>query len=80
MKLQKQTLWWGIGLLLLGVVAFICYTNAGFQSAMMQQPAQQSLYFWLVSPGLYIVQTISFTLGSVLVGVSIVIRHLNRVD
>lgn len=75
----KKTLWWGIGVLILGVISYVAYTSAGFQAEMMNQLQEnQSFFLYVLSPGMIIIQNLTFPLGSALVGASIVMNNLNE--
>lgn len=77
----KKTLWWGIGVLILGVISYVAYTSAGFQSEMVNQLQNyHSFFFYVISPGLIIIQNLTFPLGSALVGASIVIHKFDEVN
>ncbi|GAA4476341.1 hypothetical protein GCM10023190_13620 [Enteractinococcus fodinae] len=72
----KRILWWGIGFLILGAIAFYVYTSVGFQTALASTQTSQALWFWLFSPGLNIIQNAAFPLGAVLIGASVVMRYI----
>lgn len=74
----KRILWWGVGSLILGAIAFYAYTSAGVQTAMVSDQTSRSLYFWLLSPALSIIQNAAFPLGAAFIGASVVIRYLQQ--
>ena len=73
----KHILWWGIGFLILGGITFYVYTSVGFQTALASTQTSQSLWFWLFSPALNIIQNAAFPLGAVLIGASVVMRYVD---
>lgn len=72
----KRILWWGIGCLILGAIAFYMYTSVGFQTALASTQTSQALWFWLFNPVLNIIQNAAFPLGAVLIGASVVMRYV----
>ena len=72
----QRIFWWGIGFLILGAIGIYAGPGVGLQTA-LTQPASESIYFWLFSPGLRIIQSAAFPLGSTLIAASIIIRHIN---
>lgn len=73
-----RTLWWGIGLIFLAVIALLLYIGTGVQASLSATQAGQSVYFWLVSPLLAVVQNVGFPLGAALIAASVVLRHINH--
>lgn len=74
----KRILWWGVGFLIVGAIAFYAYTSAGVQTALTSDQTSQSLWFWLLSPALSIIQNVAFPVGAALIGASVVIRYLQE--
>ncbi|MDN6358905.1 hypothetical protein [Yaniella sp.] len=64
----KRILWWGVGFLIVGAIAFYAYTSAGVQTALTSDQTSQSLWFWLLSPALSIIQNVAFPVGAALIG------------
>src|SRR5699024_2933652 len=71
----QRIFWWGVGFLVLGAIGIYADTSAGLQAA-LTQPANESIYFWLLSPGLRIIQSATFPLGAALIAASAIIHHI----
>lgn len=76
MTSATRTLWWGIGVVLLAVIALLVQTGTGLQASLSSSEAGQSVYFWLVYPTLVVIQNVAFPLGAALIAASFVIRHI----
>jgi len=72
----QRIFWWGVGFLVLGAIGIYADTSAGLQAA-LTQPANESIYFWLLSPGLRIIQSATSPLGAALIAASAIIHHIN---
>lgn len=72
----KHILWWGIGFLILGVLAQVISTSLTVQASMVSDPVGNPSYYWVLSPVLIIVQNAAFPLGAAFIGASVVIRYL----
>ena len=71
---------WGIGLLALGVLAYLVATAIAGLNLVNTTPSAQSAYIWVVSPLIGILQSGTFPLGAALIAASIVIRHIDQRD
>ena len=72
----KRILWWGIGLLILGVLAQVISSSLSIQSAMVSDKIGNPVYYWVLSPVLIIIQNAAYPLGAAFIGASIVLRYL----
>lgn len=72
----KRILWWGIGFLILGVLAQVLSTSLSIQASMTSDPIGNPFYYWVFSPVLKIIQNAAFPLGAAFIGASVVIRYL----
>ena len=72
----KRILWWGIGLLILGVLAQVISSSLSIQSAMVSDQIGNHVYYWVLSPVLFIIQNAAYPLGAAFIGASIVLRYL----
>mgnify|MGYP007082236023 FL=1 len=74
----KRILWWGIGFLILGVLAQVVSTSLSIQASMVSDPIGNPLYYWAFSPVLIIIQNAAFPLGAAFIAASIVIRYFQQ--
>ncbi|GAA4107518.1 hypothetical protein [Enteractinococcus coprophilus] len=74
----KHILWWGIGLLILGVLSQVLSTSLSIQASMVSDPIGNPFYYWVFSPVLIIIQNAAFPLGAAFIGASVVIRYLQQ--
>lgn len=72
----KHVLWWGIGFLILGVLAQVVSTSLSIQASMVSDPIGNPFYYWVLSPVLIIIQNSAFPLGAALIGASVVMRYV----
>lgn len=76
----SKTLWWGIGLFIVGGVALVAlpWLMSGVESTMNFNTIDRTFYFGLISPISVMIQFGVFPLGAALIAASVVIRHINR--
>ncbi len=73
----QRIFWWGIGFLALGTIGIYVGNSVGVQLSLTSGQEIQTLYFWLISPGLRIIQSAAFPLGAALIAASVIIRNIN---
>ncbi len=74
----KRIFWWGIGFLALGAIGIYVGNSVGVQLSLTSGKEVQTLYFWLISPVLRIIQSAAFPLGAALIAASTIIHHITH--